>query len=84
MWYVYIVECADRSLYTGVARDVGARLIKHNAGAGAKYTRARRPVNLVYIEPAPDRPAALRRELAIKRLPAASKRSLIECDHQAD
>jgi putative endonuclease len=75
-WHVYIVRCADRSLYTGIARDLAARIDAHNAGKGAKYTRARRPVELVYCEQAPDRGTALRRELAIKALPAARKRSL--------
>ncbi|MDH4023182.1 MAG: GIY-YIG nuclease family protein [Gammaproteobacteria bacterium] len=75
-WYVYIVRCRDQSLYTGIARDVGQRIAQHNSGAGAAYTRARRPVTLVHQEPAADRGAALRREAAIKRLPAAAKRIL--------
>lgn len=75
-WYVYIVRCADQSLYTGIARDVEQRIARHNAGAGAAYTRARRPVILVHQEAAADRGAALRREAAIKRLPAAAKRIL--------
>ena len=77
MWHVYIVECADRTLYTGVARDLENRLEQHNSGAGAKYTRGRTPVRLVFCEPAQDRSAAQQREHAIKRLPAASKRLLI-------
>lgn len=76
MWYVYIVRCADRTLYTGVARDVHARVAAHNAGRGAKYTRARLPVKLVYHETAADRGAALRREHAIKCLSRAQKRAL--------
>jgi len=75
-WYVYIVRCKDQSLYTGIARDVGQRIAQHNSGSGAAYTRARRPVTLVHQEPAADRGAALRREAAIKRLPAAAKRVL--------
>ena len=75
-WTVYIVRCADATLYTGIARDVGERIAKHNAGKGAAYTRARRPVTLVHQEPAPDRGAALRREAAIKRLAPAAKRAL--------
>ena len=75
-WHVYIVRCADQSLYTGIARDIGQRIALHNAGSGAAYTRARRPVTLVYQEPAADRGAALRREAAIKRLPVAAKRVL--------
>jgi predicted GIY-YIG superfamily endonuclease len=76
MWYVYIVRCADRTLYTGVARDLNARIDVHNAGRGAKYTRARLPVKLIYQENAADRSAALRREHAIKRLSRAEKRAL--------
>jgi len=75
-WYVYIVRCSDASLYTGIARDLANRLADHNAGKGAKYTRSRRPVELVHVEPAASRGAALRRELEIKRLPAAEKRRL--------
>ena len=75
-WYVYIVRCADRTLYTGVARDLGARLKAHNAGRGAKYTRARLPVKLVYQETVENRSAAQRREHAIKRLSRAEKRAL--------
>lgn len=77
-WNVYIVRCADKSLYTGVARDLVARLSSHNAGTGAKYTRGRRPVVLVYHEIAVDRAAAQRREAAIKRLSGAVKRQLVE------
>lgn len=76
-WNVYIVRCSDDTLYTGIARDVDARVRQHNLGAGARYTRSRRPVNLVYREPAADRSAALKREYAIKRLGAAAKRELI-------
>ena len=76
MWYVYIVRCADRTLYTGVAKDVTARVAAHNEGRGAKYTRARRPVRLVYSEKAADRAAAQRREHAIKALPRTAKRAL--------
>lgn len=77
-WYVYIVRCNDASLYTGVAKDLERRIGQHNAGTGAKYTRSRLPVTLVYSEPAADRGAALRREIEIKRLPAASKRRLAD------
>lgn len=76
-WQVYIVECADRSLYTGIAMDVKTRVAQHNNGAGAKYTRSRRPVTLVFSEQADNRGAALRREHEIKQLPAAEKRLLI-------
>ena len=76
-WRVYVVECADGSLYTGIAVDVDARVARHNEGEGARYTRSRRPVRLVHVEIAADRGAALRREHAIKRLPAAEKRRLV-------
>lgn len=76
-WHVYIVRCADGSLYTGVARALAARIAAHNAGRGAKYTRARRPVELVYAEGALDRAAALKREIKIKRLTADAKRRLV-------
>lgn len=77
-WTVYIVRCADRTLYTGIARDLPARLDEHNAGRGAKYTRGRLPVELVYTESAPDRGTAQRREHEIKRLPTVAKRALRE------
>lgn len=77
-WYVYMVECADGTLYTGVATDVTARVATHNAGKGAKYTRGRLPVILVYRESVGERGAALRREFEIKRLRAADKRRLIK------
>ena len=76
-WTVYVVRCRDGSLYTGVATDLARRLAQHNAGTGARYTRARGPVTLVHHEPAADRSAALRREAAIKRLPRAHKQRLV-------
>ena len=77
MWYVYIVQCADRSLYTGITKDLDARLVQHNAGNGAKYTRARRPVQLVYSERAVGRGPAQQRESAIKHMGTAAKHRLI-------
>lgn len=77
-WFVYILRCSDNSLYTGVCTDCERRLHEHNQTArGAKYTRARRPVTLVYSETATDRSAAQRREAEIKRLSAARKERLI-------
>ncbi len=76
-WQVYVVRCADGSLYTGIAKDLDARIAEHNGGAGAKYTRGRRPVALVYAEAAEDRSGAQRREAEIKRLSAEAKRALI-------
>ena len=77
MYTVYVVRCRDGSLYTGIARDPTERLAAHNAGRGARYTRSRRPVRLVYGEPARDRSSALRREHTIKRLPREAKLRLI-------
>lgn len=75
-WHVYILRCADGTLYTGIATDISARLATHNAGKGAKYTRGRLPAELAYQEAAESQSAALKREHAIKRLPAADKRRL--------
>lgn len=76
-WFVYVVRCADFTLYTGIARDVEVRVAHHNSGTGARYTRTRRPVELVYHEPAASRSSALRRECEIKRLSTTAKRALI-------
>jgi predicted GIY-YIG superfamily endonuclease len=76
-WYVYMVRCADGTLYTGIAKDVERRVVQHNAGQGAKYTRGRGPVVLVYREGVKDRPAALRREHEIKQLRLTQKHALI-------
>ena len=76
-WVVYILECGDNSLYTGITTDLSARLAAHQAGTGAKYTRGRGPLNLVFQEPAPDRSAATRRESEIKALDVTAKRRLI-------
>jgi putative endonuclease len=76
--YVYMVECADQTLYTGWTTDVERRLKDHNAGRGAKYTRERGPVRLVYVEELPDRRMAMQRELEIKRLRRGQKLRLIE------
>lgn len=77
-WYVYLLRCADGTLYAGITTHLERRLAEHNAGrAGAKYTRARRPVTLAWSEPAADRSAAGRREYALRRLPRAAKEALI-------
>ena len=75
--FVYIVRCADGSLYTGYARDPQARLAQHNTGKGARYTCSRRPVRLVYQEAMPSLSAALKREHELKQWPRARKRQLI-------
>ena len=76
--FVYIVRCADGTLYTGWTTDVTRRVAQHNAGRGARYTRVRRPVALVYREEAPDRSTAMRREWAIKKLDRERKERLVE------
>ena len=76
-WCVYMLRCRDRSLYTGITNDVPRRLAAHAAGRGGAYTRSRRPVRLVYREPAKDRSAALRREAALKRLTREEKLALL-------
>lgn len=76
MHFVYIVRCADGSLYTGYARDPRARERLHNAGRGARYTSGRRPVSLVYWEVFDAIGDALRRERALKKMSRASKEAL--------
>ena len=76
--FVYILRCADGTLYTGWTTDLDARLTAHNNGTGAKYTRTRRPVELAYSTPMPDRSTAQRREWEIKRLPRTKKLELIQ------
>ena len=78
-WFVYMLRCADNSLYTGVTTDVERRLKEHNeAKLGAKYTRAKRPVFLVYEEPAESRSAACQREYQLKQLKKTEKESFIK------
>ena len=77
-YYVYLLRCGDGSLYTGYTEDVERRLAVHQSGKGAKYTRSRLPVELVYSEELPDKSAALRREAAIKKLPREKKLALME------
>lgn len=76
-YYVYILRCGDGTLYTGIAADVERRVAVHNSGKGAKYTRGRLPVEVVYREKLPDKGAALSREFAIKKLTRAQKLQLI-------
>ena len=78
MAIVYMLQCADGTLYTGWTTDLEQRLRVHNSGQGAKYTRGRRPVSLVYWEEQPDRSAAQKREAAIRRLSRTEKSKLIE------
>jgi len=75
--YCYIVECADGTYYTGWAIDPEKRLQVHNKGRGAKYTKMRLPVKLVYVEEQPDRKTAMKRERAIKKMTREKKQKLI-------
>ncbi len=77
MHYTYIVECADGSLYTGYTTDVDARVKKHNSGNGAKYTRSRLPVKLVYYEEYETKHEAMSREYNIKQMSRKAKLDLI-------
>lgn len=76
-WYVYILRCADDTLYTGITVDVLRRCDQHNAGTASRYTRSRLPVVLVYQEPQASHSLALKRELAIKGLSRHQKESLL-------
>lgn len=77
-WYLYILRCKDGTLYTGIAVDVQARLEQHRCGKGAKYTRGRSPLELVYTEQCATHSDALKREIAVKRLNRAEKEILIK------
>ena len=77
MWHVYIIQCSDGSLYTGVTTDVSRRVKAHNDKSGGLYTRTRTPVKLVYQEPAPNQSAALKRESQIKKWTKEKKFALI-------
>ncbi len=78
MTYTYIVRCKDNSLYTGYTTDIKNRVNNHNNGKGAKYTKGRRPVELVYFETFESKSEALKKEIAIKKLPRSKKEQLIE------
>lgn len=77
-WKLYILRCGDGSLYTGITTDVEARFAQHNAGKGAKYTRGRGPLELVYSEECGTHSDALKRELAVKALPRVQKLELLK------
>ncbi len=76
-YWLYILRCGDGSLYTGITTDVERRLALHRSGKGAKYTRGRGPLTVVYREEQPDKSAALRREAAVKKLTREEKLALI-------
>ncbi len=83
-WFVYVLRCADDTLYTGSTDDVARRAEVHNSGKGAKYTRGRGPVQVVYTEECESYSAALKREYAIKQLSRPEKLALIENSKSAD
>ncbi|RME06079.1 MAG: GIY-YIG nuclease family protein [Anaerolineae bacterium] len=76
-FFCYLLECSDGSFYAGWTTDLQKRLSAHNAGRGARYTRSRLPVRLVYFEELPNRSAAQRREAALKKLTHAQKEQLV-------
>lgn len=76
-WYVYMLRCSDESFYTGITNNVAKRLKEHNTGNGAKYTKGRRPVNLVYRERQANQSLALKREAQIKKWRKPNKEKLI-------
>ena len=81
--WVYVLRCADGSLYTGWTVDLERRLARHAAGTASAYTRSRRPLELALAVPMPDRTAARREEARIKRLPRAAKLALLAADGEA-
>jgi UV DNA damage endonuclease len=82
-WFVYLLRCADGSLYTGITNDLARRLEQHNAGTASRYTRSRLPAVLVYQESQPNKSMALKRELEIKKLSREAKKSLIHSSKSA-
>jgi putative endonuclease len=77
-WVIYLLECKDGTLYTGITNDLEKRLDSHNAGIGAKYTRGRRPVTLLEFKTVTDQSEALRLEYQIKKLPKLQKRAFFK------
>lgn len=82
MYFVYIAECADGTLYTGYTTDIKKREAAHNSGLGAKYTRCRRPIKIVFFEEYPTKSEALKREYAIKQFSRTEKLELILINKQ--
>ena len=76
-WFLYILRCGDGTFYTGITNDLERRLKMHNTGKGARYTRTRRPVEIIYRESLKSRTQALVRECAVKALPRKSKEALV-------
>ncbi|MEW5894940.1 MAG: GIY-YIG nuclease family protein [Candidatus Omnitrophota bacterium] len=79
MWQTYILKCADGTLYVGSTNDLKRRILEHNQGKGAKYTRSRRPVTLVYCEESISQSAAFKREAEIKKWSRAKKLEFLRC-----
>ena len=77
-WHLYVVQCSDDSLYTGITTDLSRRISEHNQGKGAKYTRGRGPVSIVYTESHPDRSSASKAESAFKKLTRKKKLEVID------
>ena len=77
-WIVYVLRCADESLYTGITNDLERRLAAHAKGVGSRYTRSRLPVRMIYEEQVADRSTALKREMAIKKMSRQEKLRLVE------
>ncbi|MBI4834296.1 MAG: GIY-YIG nuclease family protein [Planctomycetes bacterium] len=78
MWYLYILECSDKTYYTGITKDIEHRLAMHNSGKGARYTRTRTPAILVYRERCGGQAKAMKREIQVKGFPKAKKKELID------
>ena len=76
MWYVYILECSDKTLYTGVTKSLTKRLNYHNRGKASKYTKGRTPVKMIYTEDHPDKTSALKREIQLKKWSKSKKLAL--------
>jgi putative endonuclease len=81
MWHVYILECKDKSLYTGITKSLTDRLNYHNRGKASKYTRGRTPVKMIYTEDHPSKTSALKREHELKRWSREKKLTLIRNPH---
>ena len=77
MYTLYMLRCADNTLYTGIAKDLPHRLAAHRAGTGAKYVRGRLPINIVYTEECKDKSSALKREIQVKKMSKKEKEQLI-------
>ena len=82
--YVYVLRCKDNSYYTGWTNDLDNRILMHNSGKGAKYTKSRLPVELIYFEKCADKSEALKRECAIKQLTRKEKEKLINSHNRKD